>query len=191
LKRDDVVWDVGSYIGMFAVFSEAAVGENGRVYAFEPEPRAAELLRRNCRLNRAAGVRIIEVALGDVDGKAEVFSARESENAIHSLTSWNHTRQRGTAIAVRRGDQLVRSGHVRPPNVVKMDVEGGEFQSLVGMRETIRSDACRMLFLELHPQDLPRFGASESDVRACLSDAGFRVTREMPRGTEWHLFCEK
>ena len=38
IKEGDIVVDIGANIGYFTLLAARLVGENGRVYAFEPEP---------------------------------------------------------------------------------------------------------------------------------------------------------
>ncbi len=188
IKPGDIVWDAGAYIGMFSIFSAHRVGEQGQVYAFEPEATTLSMLRRNIDLNRAMPVEVIEAALGDHDGAAVIYASQPGENAIHSLHHGERHQAVGTNINLRSGDALVRIGAAKAPNVVKMDIEGAEFQALTGMKNILQSEACRYLFLELHPSELPEFGATPEAVRELLENAGFQLEHEQMRGAETHLF---
>lgn len=191
IEPGDVVWDVGAFIGMFAIFSAHRVGEQGHVYAFEPEASTLSRLRRNIDLNRAAPVEVIEAALGDHDGAAIIYASKPGENAIHSLHHGKRHQAAGTNISLCSGDALVTAGVAKSPNVVKMDIEGAEFQALTGMRNILQSETCRYLFLELHPTELPGFGTTPDAVRELLENAGFQLEHEQIRGTETHLFYRK
>lgn len=191
IRPGDVVWDVGAFIGMFAIFSAHRVGEQGQVYAFEPEAGTLSMLRRNIDLNKTAPVEVIEAALGDHDGAAIIYASKPGENAIHSLHHGERHQATGADIRLRSGDALVTAGAAKAPNVVKMDIEGAEFQALTGMRDILQSETCRYLFLELHPAELPGFGASLEAVRELLENAGFRLEHEQTRGAETHLFYRK
>jgi len=191
IRDADVVWDVGAFIGMFSMFASQAVGANGQVFTFEPEASTAELVKKNCAYNNISNITLIEAALGEEDGEAMIYSSEEDQNAISSLKPGENLKKQGIPIQIRTGESLVRQHEAEPPTVVKMDVEGAEYQALKGMREVLERPECRFLFLELHPQDLPRFGASEGEVRDLLGQVGFNIDRETQRGTEMHLFCSK
>jgi FkbM family methyltransferase len=51
LRPGQVAWDVGANLGYFSVLMADAVGPEGRVLAFEPNPRLAQLAERNLALN--------------------------------------------------------------------------------------------------------------------------------------------
>jgi FkbM family methyltransferase len=191
LRTGDVVWDVGSFVGIFSLFASKAVGSSGKVYAFEPEPHTSALLQRNCELNSAHNVKIVNAALSDTDGGGEIFSANEGANAIHSLKPGGATASKGLSIKLRRGDSLVNAVEADVPNVIKMDIEGAELLAFKGLKETLAKPACRFVFLELHHQDLPRFGARSEDVLSFMQQVGFEVRQKIERGTESHVFFHK
>ncbi len=192
VREEDVVWDVGSFMGMFSMFAAKMVGEKGKVYAFEPESGAHELLTENIRINALKNVFPMDVALSDYQMEhGQLYAPSAEANAIHSLKPSSTLSGAVQNIRIAKGDDLVRSGTIKAPTVVKMDVEGAELQALTGMRDTLAHQNCRFLFLELHPSDLPRFNGTEDDVLALLKKSGFSVEHEIERGTEVHLFLAK
>ncbi len=66
LRRGDVAVDVGANIGVFTVPMALAVGETGRVIAYEPNPEVADLLGDNVYLNRNSGKLTAEVKVRPV-----------------------------------------------------------------------------------------------------------------------------
>ena len=70
--------DAGANLGYFSVLAAARVGERGRVYAFEPEPRNFALLEANLALNgydeRALAC---QAALSEADGRGWLDVALE------------------------------------------------------------------------------------------------------------------
>ena len=76
LRPGSVVVDAGANLGWHAVWAALAVGAEGRVYAFEPDPRNLALLRAN-----GAGLpqlRALGAALGEARG--EVAFRRHGDN---------------------------------------------------------------------------------------------------------------
>lgn len=191
LRQGDVVWDVGAFIGMYSMFAAKAVGADGEVFTFEPEHNTAKLVKKNSAYNNISNIRLIEAALGEEDGETVIYSSEEDQNAISSLRPGEHLKKQGIPIQIRTGTSLIDQQQATAPTVVKMDVEGAEYQALKGMQKTLERPECRFLFLELHPRDLPRFGASEEQVRELLQQVGFNLDKETQRGTEMHLFYSK
>lgn len=119
--------DVGSWIGP-TVLMAAALG--AEVHAFEPDPVALEGLDRNLALNPglAARVTVHRYAVGARAGRRDVVSA-EGLGASTSST----VRRKGdrTAVDVRSpasDDHLAQL--FRRADVVKVDIEGGEYSLL-------------------------------------------------------------
>merc|ERR1711991_371808 len=62
--KDDVVFDIGSNIGVFTVPFAKKVGELGQVYAFEPQKVIYDLLQDNVNKNKLKNVKIFNVGMG-------------------------------------------------------------------------------------------------------------------------------
>src|SRR5262249_17884130 len=69
LSEARVVFDVGAYVGVFAL--RAAIGAPLReVPAFEPVPESFARLHENLRANGLSNVRAVQAAVGAADGEA-------------------------------------------------------------------------------------------------------------------------
>ena len=73
LKPGDVVYDVGSNIGLFSVFAAKKVTGQGRVLAFEPNPETCRYLQENIRLNGLDNLSAFQVALGNSSGETRTL----------------------------------------------------------------------------------------------------------------------
>lgn len=193
IRKGDTVWDIGAYVGMFSIFASDAVGSDGKVYVFEPEPKSFKLLRSNCQLNKADNATLFNFALGNHNEEGYIYPSNAANDsvAIHSLKPGDRLMAEGSQTSIFNGDYLVQEKNVRPPNVIKLDVEGAEFQVLCGMSHTLSNPDLRFMVMEVHPDSLPVFGSSVQEIRTLLSEAGFTITRELERGAEIHFICEK
>lgn len=72
LKRGDIFIDGGANIGWFTIFASQLVGDEGKVFAVEPCPRNAYVLKTNVEANNATNVSIHCVALSDTNGRLEL-----------------------------------------------------------------------------------------------------------------------
>ncbi|MFC6990220.1 FkbM family methyltransferase [Haloplanus sp. GCM10025708] len=71
------------------------------------------------------------------------------------------------------------------PSIIKIDVEGGEFDVLQGMRDTIGS-ARPILYIELHPQVYSNFGVSVDDIITLLHENDYQIWMANHRdGSTW------
>ncbi len=146
LSPGDVLYDIGANVGFYTVLGASIVGSDGAVYAFEPMPRNLEFLRRHAAINRLENVRVIDAAVSDSAGTATFDDTQHP--SMGSLSA-------GGTLTVRtvRIDDLVASGELRPPTVVKIDVEGAEEMVLAGAAETLRTHR-PAIFLATHGPEI-------------------------------------
>lgn len=75
------------------------------------------------------------------------------------------------------GETLTLDGYAatnQSPTLVKVDVEGAEYDVLRGMARTL-ADATPELFVEIHPHKLPEFGAVPERIYDLLWELGYSV----------------
>jgi FkbM family methyltransferase len=142
VARGSVVFDLGANVGYYTLLVSVLAGPEGRVFAVEPLPRNLRFLREHVRLNRAANVTVLDAAVSDRSGTAWF---EESDSM-----SRGHIDSRGT-IAVRTValDDLVESGELPRPDLLKIDIEGAEYLALQGFRRTLLA-AHPVIFLSTH-----------------------------------------
>src|SRR4029077_14767590 len=75
LRQNDYVIDVGANVGVHALAMSRLVGENGKVFAYEPNSAMVTRMQRNLQLNAVQNVEIRQTALGDVDGQIPFHDA--------------------------------------------------------------------------------------------------------------------
>jgi FkbM family methyltransferase len=137
VNAGDTVWDIGANIGFYSVLFSAWVGRHGRVIAYEPDPANLKLLRRNLDLNACQNVVVRPVALSNSSG-SESFSVdlvtrstgHLGPGATYGGTIFGTGREDLINVVTSTMDDEVRESG--PPNLIKMDIEGGEYSALAG-----------------------------------------------------------
>jgi len=167
-----IYWDVGANLGHYAAILAQAVGADGRVYAFEPEPRVRERLAENLSLNHLENVTIVPVGLSDHAGTATFYVADDRVAGTHSLVAQDPDGAL-TTIELVTGDEFVRAGNPCP-NVVKIDIEGAELSAIHGMAETLRNPTLTTVVCEVHFAILKNSGQGEAptEIKRLLHEAG-------------------
>ena len=132
LKPGWIVVDVGANIGTHTIFFAKRVAEEGCVFAFEPQRLAFQNLCANVALNGLINVVASQRAVGRRAGtiRLPVFDPRRQAN-FGAISILGHTH--GEPVEVIRLDDL-RLGRC---DLIKVDVEGMEYDVLEGGRETI------------------------------------------------------
>lgn len=142
LAPGEVFYDVGANKGFFAVLGARLVGREGHVYAFEPFPSSAEAVESNAKLNEQSQVTVIQAAVADRPGRDRLLL--EGESSLHfrlssSLSAQDNSTSDSISVEVISLDEFVAREGIRPPSLVKIDVEGAEVDVLKGMRQTIET----------------------------------------------------
>lgn len=168
LRPGDRFIDGGANIGLVSMLASRWVGDEGRVTAFEPAPRAAELLRRNLRINSISNVRAIEAALGEREGQMELIVDMDVSNQL-VLEAPEGRRTR--SVPVVRLSDAVGSG---PFALAKLDLEGAELAALRGAEALLAGGGLPVLLLEALENQLRRLGGSREEVFDLLERHDYR-----------------
>ena len=88
LKPTDTFVDLGANIGFYTLIASRIVGENGRVFSFEPTPSTFQTLKKNIKENNFNDIVIAEdIAVSNVSGVAHFKVTEGSE--MNSVTESN------------------------------------------------------------------------------------------------------
>jgi len=163
LKPNDVYIDIGANIGFYALQASKTVGENGKVYAFEPSPPTRAALLRNIELNAAKNIAAIDFALSDSQGTAKFFLNKANNSGASSL---NQSPDSGEVVEVSLTtyDQFADQEGLPTPSLIKIDVEGAEMKVLRGMKALLSRRAPPPIILEVSEWSLKQMGSSKDEL---------------------------
>jgi FkbM family methyltransferase len=132
IRQGDTVIDVGAGIGHHTVAMAKAAG---KVIAFEPERHSFYMLCANVSLNDLSNVFCEQYVLGNYFGVVQVPELDVSKNIDLGALRFNKTYEgvKTYGVRVTRIDDL----NVKP-NLIKMNVNGEEYQVLAGAEQTIK-----------------------------------------------------
>lgn len=144
-----IFYDIGASVGFHALLAAKLVGERGKVYAFEPVPENVRLVEHNMSLNGFRNFEIFDLAVSDSDGQAEFnFSKSRILGSLAAVSKPNHFAE-SHLVQTSKLDTLVEKRGLRPPDVIKLDVEGAETIVLGGASGVLKS-ARPVCFIDLH-----------------------------------------
>jgi len=164
VRPGDVVYDLGANVGLYSLLASVLVGSGGRVFSFEPNPRNLEYLHKHLQLNGVTNCSVLEAAVSDSDGTAS-FDLGVNPLTGH-LTAQSQNTLRVHTVAL---DSLIASGRLPPPNVIKCEIEGGEYDALRGASETLARHSPTVLLTTHGPE-------VHEGCCALLTDLHYRLT---------------
>lgn len=187
VRPDDVVFDVGASVGLYALALLAAC-PRGKVVAFEPDPETAQRLQESLALNPFEHGQVVTWAVSDSVGTIELFTEGAGGFAP-TMAKQNKRLKTAVTVPTNALDNAVQSGELPLPTVLKIDIEGAEVLALRGAKRLLAGELGarpRLLFIEFHPQWMGEFGATMDDLHAELSAQGYRVAWEDTRSAQVH-----
>jgi FkbM family methyltransferase len=153
-------YDVGANVGYYTILASRLVGPSGQVTAFEPLIRNLSYLHRHKELNSAENVRILPFAVSNRSGTA-TFS-------VGNVSAMGKIDDAGEILVPTITlDEAANLLDILP-QVIKIDVEGAEFEVLQGSKDLL-SSAEPIIFLSTHSTIL-----REKCLRL-LTDGGYTV----------------
>ncbi len=171
--------DVGANVGYFTLVGRRAVGAQGRVFAFEPDPRNHWCLRNASDVNgfwdvqasrkalwREAGEMTLRRSAGSCGGHTLIHGGAENEADQEHITVETVTLDAYLQEAV---------GETLKVDVMKIDAEGAEPAILEGMTRTLEANRRLAIVIEFSPLFLGLAGYEPVPYLERLRDMGFSV----------------
>lgn len=200
IQCGDLVVDIGSNAGLFALVAAKKLNKSGKVVAFEPFFPNVLKIHENLIANQIDNnnVDIVPYALGNEISVTRMFvfknegeRPRFKKNTIthkrisDDKTKKGHTYLEDNPLEYRNNDPMVSvqvtidayfSVLGRPPDVVKLDVDGDEYRVLEGGRSILRGSNAR-LFLEIHLIE----NHDSNKIWKLLNDLDLKVHYKQPK----------
>jgi FkbM family methyltransferase len=187
LERGAVFYDLGACVGYFSLYA-AARGLD--VCAFEVEAKNFAALSANLEANPELQVRAFSIGVSDGSSDwADLRVGQDKAGGHHKTLCVDEFAGPANIVSdeyaverVRVGalDRLVSELRLRPPQHMKIDIDGSEVVFLRGARSVLASRELRSLMFELY-EDSPYFGPIVSELAA----HGFSLTTRHPICQPW------
>jgi FkbM family methyltransferase len=166
--------DVGANLGWFTCIA-AKYMPGGKVYSFEMDGSNFGLLQKNIALNGCLNAEAHHQAVAEASGTRYYDRPTARPSPVYQLDAVKSEAGSKSLVAVDTIslDDFCGARGVRP-DVIKIDVEGAEMSVLRGMKRVLEEDK-PILFMELHPYHLPKFGTSTRELLGYLIERGYTV----------------
>ena len=147
VKENDVVIDVGAWIGDFSAY---AVAKGATAYAFEPVSKNYEILIKTVALNDDKIIPI-KKGLGNINEDIEI-NINEANTAGSSMYLTKSKKKE--IIKMTTLDEFAEKENIKKINFIKADIEGGERYLLRGAKRVLKEFAPKLAICTYHyPED--------------------------------------
>jgi len=178
LRKGDTFLDIGANLGYYTLIAAKIVGNEGKVFAFEPESNNFALLKRNVEMNGFKNIVLVKKAISNKSGKAKLFLSKE-RNVFggHSLynNEWLNAKENDfVTVDIITLDEFFKDydGDI---DIIKMDIEGAEGLALQGMQNLLRKNKNVKIFTEFSPIGLKASPIGPKEYLNMLMNFGFKI----------------
>ncbi len=171
LKKGMTLVDIGANIGYYTVLAADIIGETGKIISFEPDEQSMDIFKKNIISNKFKNVSYVEKALSDKKGTILFYPSDENrgDNRIYDP---GDGRKYVEVETITLDEYLPQDTKV---DIIKMDIQGGEYLALVGMEKTILRSESLTIFAEFWPKGIMETGKSPEEFLKKLKGYGFSL----------------
>jgi FkbM family methyltransferase len=146
LNEGDIAIDVGANLGFYTILLSSLVGNEGKVYSFEPSYKTFIRLTKNLELNKINNAIIENFGCGDTEGEFSLYKDRKfsgMDRMVNKQINYNHLEY----VKLITLDKYFENYNNRI-KLIKIDTEGFEPRVLLGAVQLIKKHQ-PVLVLEL------------------------------------------
>ena len=157
LREDSVFYDLGANVGYYSFIANQFISK-GKIYSFEPMPPNIDTFNAHLKLNRKKlinnSINLMPYAVSDKE-KEVVFSSSNmsTEGNTYVNSALHSNSEKNLRVKCFSVDGLLEQGYPTP-DIIKIDVEGAEFDVLRGAEQTIKKYHPKIL-LATHDCHIP------------------------------------
>lgn len=168
LTKGAKVLDIGANIGLFTLLLAQLVGDNGKVYAFEPSPKTFQFLKRNVDYSPYKNVEIIPKAVTSNVGKLNFVQI----SSVHSyLLKKDRPHPNKVEVLTTTVDSFLSKIN-ESVDFIFMDAEGFEEDILIGGTNTLKNNKIKII-TEYNPGRLIAAGTTPESFIDTIINFGF------------------
>lgn len=185
LKQGMTVFDIGANIGELSLLFSRFVGTSGKIYAFEACGKTFEKLSTICRLASRSQIYLNQFAVADEEGTLQLNVYDENHSTWNSLADRPlHEyeidvkplfQETVKAITLDRFCEQHQIDHI---DLLKIDVEGAEYQVMLGAKSLFQSRRIKCCVFEFGATTFD-MGNTPDQIETFLKDCGYNIRNIM------------
>lgn len=175
VKPGSVYFDIGANIGLLSIPILKGDSET-KVVSIEASPGTFQYLHRTQQESQY-GDRwvVLDDAIGSVPGEMTFYKSKDSVGAYDGLKDTGRgDKKKPIPVKVRTLDEVWHSLNCPDVSVIKMDIEGGEYDAIVGGGECIASKR-PVLHVEWNRINLRAYGRTPGILLDLASNLGYCI----------------
>ncbi len=177
LGEGDTFVDLGANEGYFSIIASKIVGNSGKVISIEPQSRLQSVIFRNMSENKAFNIDVFQRAISDHIGIASLSLLPDMNtggSGLFCATKYSVPKENVPQVTLAHLLNQTCKDKIR---LLKMDIEGFEYEAIFGSENYFINDIIENIALELHPTLLERRGKSAEEILHFLQKCGYVINK--------------
>tara|TARA_Y100000996_G_scaffold256676_1_gene202015 strand:+ start:114 stop:1094 length:981 start_codon:yes stop_codon:yes gene_type:complete len=183
IKPNDYVIDVGAAIGYFTLIFARSVGQNGRVFSFEPKKDRFEILSKNVQVNNYSNVILENKAIMENKKKMNFYERDDGFSGLRFITNpekpikYLNTDKHKVPVEITTIDldeYLENNGLLEKISFMKIDVDGPELLVLQGSKSLLKNENLK-IFMEWDKASAKWSGCEPVEIIDLLLENNFKM----------------
>ena len=157
IKNGDIILDVGASIGWYACKVAKLVGDLGKIIAIEPNPENFMYLEKNIKVNSIKNILTLNIGTWSSKTKLNLIKNRYASSLNYNLDLKKEPIN-GYNLEINMDiiDNIITNLKLERINLIKMDIEGAEIETIEGSRKILSNcDDIKLIIAAYHKT---RFG---------------------------------
>ena len=181
LKPGNTFIDIGGNIGIFSLNASGIVGQHGKVIAFEAFAPNFEKIKKNIQRNGISNTTLEHCAISDRKGKLEIYYDENADN-VGMASSYLENSTLKVEVDSISLDEYLNIHPLKTVDLIKIDIEGGEFLALQGMKNVLKNHQPAII-IEMNHMTMEKSGTSEKEVLQFFSAQEYQLTKVLSKST--------
>ena len=176
VENDFHIWDVGANKGYY-IKKFLKINKGNSVIAFEPTPYLYKFLKYKFSTSiKNKKLFVYNYALANKSKKTFFWISKEKKKSYANSLSYYPNKIK-IPVNQKKPDELITNKKLKIPNLIKLDIEGGELKFLEGSKKILKYKALRHLFIEVHFTKLNKLYGKNSVTKIIkiLKNSDFKI----------------
>ena len=175
LQPGGVFIDLGANEGYFSVIASRLVGPAGAVIAVEPQSRLQPVIQTNLTANGCGNVQVIRCVVAEKTETRRLALAGSINTGSSSLFPQAKYSLPTEAVQSLSLSELLARAGVADCDLMKVDIEGAEYDVFMTAGDVLKSGVLRNIALEFHNSILDSRGLSGADLHRHILANGYEL----------------
>lgn len=172
IKEGDIVLDLGANIGYFTCLFAQLVGKTGKVFAFEPDPKNFDILKKNIEINDYQNVVLEQKAVSNTKGKIKMYLSNSPKD--HRIYDTEDGRE-AIEIECITLDEYFKNFDC-DIDFIKSNIQGADYAAFEGMKSIYEKSKSKIVAaIEFNPGMIKQFGGNAEEFLDKLLSDNFRL----------------